>query len=192
MCTMVHLSSCLSLDLNFILHFLLSCWMPVLCVLFPNMLVRYCSQVTTTISQSQAISKRTSQVIPEGILVILPLCHGMWMSLEKRSIFSILQFAVLVTHFGFSSTHMGFPLSNEQMLVTCVTILAVDFTVFPRRYAKTETYGTGLVGTSIITHFFCFLSWTKSLFVLLRALQFPLLGVKLRHNNWAEGSPVSF
>jgi len=192
MCTMVHLSSCLSLDLNFILHFLLSCWMPVLCVLFPNMLVRYCSQVTTTISQSQAISKRTSQVIPEGILVILPLCHGMWMSLEKRSIFSILQFAVLVTHFGFSSTHMGFSLSNEQMLVTCVTILAVDFTVFPRRYAKTETYGTGLVGTSIITHFFCFLSWTKSLFVLLRALQFPLLGVKLRHNNWAEGSPVSF
>jgi hypothetical protein len=77
MCTMVHLLSCLSLDLNFILHFWLSCWMPVLCVLCPNMLVRYCSQVTTTISQSQAISKRTSQVIPEGILVILPLCHGM-------------------------------------------------------------------------------------------------------------------
>lgn len=32
-----------------------------------------------------------------------------------------------------------------QMLVTCVTILAIDFTVFPRRYGKTETYGTGLV-----------------------------------------------
>ncbi len=113
-------------------------------------------------------------------------------SLEKRSIFSILQFTVLVTHFGFSSTHMGFSLSNGQMLVTCVTILAVDFTVFPRRYAKTETYGTGLVGTSIVTHFFCFLSWTTSLFALLRALQFPLIGVKLRHNNWAEGCPVSF
>jgi hypothetical protein len=32
-----------------------------------------------------------------------------------------------------------------QMLVTCVTILAIDFPVFPRRYGKTETYGTGLV-----------------------------------------------
>ena len=31
------------------------------------------------------------------------------------------------------------------MLVTCVTILAIDFAVFPRRYGKTETYGTGLV-----------------------------------------------
>jgi hypothetical protein len=87
MCTMVHLSSCLSLDLNFILRLLLSCWMPVQCVLFPNMLDRYCSQVTTTISQSQAISKRTSQVIPEGILVILPLCHGMWTSLEIKEYF---------------------------------------------------------------------------------------------------------
>jgi phosphatidylinositol glycan class W len=39
-----------------------------------------------------------------------------------------------------------------QMLVTCVSILAIDFTVFPRRYGKTENYGTGLVCLLMSSH----------------------------------------
>ncbi|GFQ03334.1 GPI-anchored wall transfer protein 1 [Phtheirospermum japonicum] len=44
----------------------------------------------------------------------------------------------------------------SMMLDTCLSILVVDFKIFPRRYAKIETYGTSLVSFFFSANIFCF------------------------------------
>ena len=80
---------------------------------------------------------------------------------------------LLLSHFKATTQHLKSPVSSAKLsqwlnvipyparvpflsvarcytiILSCVAILAVDFNVFPRRFAKTETFGQGLMDTGI-------------------------------------------
>ncbi|KAL8903980.1 MAG: hypothetical protein Q9171_007206 [Xanthocarpia ochracea] len=107
----------------------------------------------TTIYSSAPTALNTLLVLPAITLYFLPttwsrtrikkpshpvVANGMPDSKRGQNSLGPLPERPFITHYR-----------GSMMVVTCVAILAVDFRVFPRRFAKVETWGTSLMDMGV-------------------------------------------
>lgn len=96
-----------------------------------------------------------SDVLHIVLLCIVALCLVLFYCIStkrnksiKASLRNICQ-SFLNAHVGNGTVPAVTTLRVSLNVLTAVSILGVDFPIFPRRYAKTETYGTGVMDIGV-------------------------------------------
>ncbi|VDN17209.1 unnamed protein product [Gongylonema pulchrum] len=86
-------------------------------------------------------------------LIIFSLCEYCFIAREKPTLRQIFYQVVDDQH---SPTKFITYLRSVALVATAIAILGVDFDVFPRRFAKTYTYGRSVMDLGTATFVFCF------------------------------------
>lgn len=107
--------------------------------------------VTTVLSSHTDAVLTALLCVIFGILVCNEIMNNFsqWKPTRPRNLASLLDVK--------TPERMSF-ITNYRALInitSCVCILAVDFVVFPRRYCKAETYGTGLMDVGVGAYVMC-------------------------------------
>lgn len=116
--------------------------------LFCHILLDFCVLILPLVTSCTILSSVLQQVIISIALIISALFYyiNCYPSVQRliKNVPSFLQSHIQIQKVPFVTTFRV--LVNIK---TAISILAVDFSVFPRRYAKTETYGTGVMDVGV-------------------------------------------
>uniref|UniRef100_A0A0N5ALE1 Phosphatidylinositol-glycan biosynthesis class W protein n=1 Tax=Syphacia muris TaxID=451379 RepID=A0A0N5ALE1_9BILA len=105
-----------------------------------------------TILSSHIALVLTLELIAVISLIIFLLCEYTFISREKPTFKCIFN---EVIDENLSPTIFITYLRSSVLLATAIAILAVDFRVFPRRFAKTEKYGRSVMDIGVASFIFC-------------------------------------
>ncbi|KAL8934719.1 MAG: hypothetical protein Q9211_005079 [Gyalolechia sp. 1 TL-2023] len=107
----------------------------------------------TTIYSSAPVALNLLLIFPAIVLYLFPSKSG---SRQKRPVYPTPATGQLHARYGHEEGLGPLPerpfithYRGSMMVVTCVAILAVDFKIFPRRFAKVETWGTSLMDMGV-------------------------------------------
>ncbi|XP_034539503.1 phosphatidylinositol-glycan biosynthesis class W protein [Notolabrus celidotus] len=134
-----------------ILYYLIKSALPLPLPLISHLLLDYCALILPLVLSCTILSSILHHVIICLVFVTVCVICCMWCKSKdpQNTVNSFLQSHIECKQVPFVTIFRVF-----VNVKTAISILAVDFAVFPRRYAKTESYGTGVMDFGVGAYIF--------------------------------------
>lgn len=125
--------------------------LPLPLPLISHLLLDFCVLILPLVLSCTVLSDILHQVtLGLAVVSACVLCYIYHVSSQPQNTIS----AFLQSHIQFDQIPFVTIFRVFVNVKTAISILAVDFIVFPRRYAKTETYGTGVMDSGVGAYVF--------------------------------------